>query len=155
MKKYFIVVLSLFIIVACNNKAQQNESETLSGLKTSNFESEIDGKQTHLFVLKNATGMEVCITNYGGRIVSVMVPDKEGNLQDVVLGFDSIADYVNIPNNFGATIGRYGNRIANGKINVDGIDYKLPRNNFGHTLHGGKKALIPKFLMLFKLTIKL
>ena len=144
MKKNFILLLSLFILVACTNKTQQEESETLSGLKKSNFETEIDGKQTHLFVLKNTAGMEVCISNYGGRIVSVMVPDKEGNLQDVVLGFDSIADYVNIPNNFGATIGRYGNRIANGKINVDGVDFDLPQNNFGHTLHGGDKGFDTK-----------
>ena len=144
MKKYFLVFLSLFIIVACANKTQQEESVTLSGLKTSNFESEIDGKQTHLFVLKNAAGMEVCITNYGGRIVSVMVPDKEGKMQDVVLGFDSIADYVNIPNNFGATIGRYGNRIAFGKINVDGVEFELPKNNYGHTLHGGNEGFDTK-----------
>lgn len=144
MKKYFLVFLSLFIIVACANKTQQEESVTLSGLKASNFESEIDGKQTHLFVLKNAAGMEVCITNYGGRIVSVMVPDKEGKMQDVVLGFDSIADYVNIPNNFGATIGRYGNRIAFGKINVDGVEFELPKNNYGHTLHGGNEGFDTK-----------
>ena len=144
MKKYFLVFLSLFIIVACANKTQQEESVTISGLKASNFESEIDGKQTHLFVLKNAAGMEVCITNYGGRIVSVMVPDKEGKMQDVVLGFDSIADYVNIPNNFGATIGRYGNRIAFGKINVDGVEFELPKNNYGHTLHGGNEGFDTK-----------
>ena len=144
MKKYFIIIASLFIIVACANNTQQEETETLSGLKKSNFETEIEGKQTQLFVLKNTAGMEVCISNYGGRIVSVMVPDKEGAMQDVVLGFDSIADYVNIPNNFGATIGRYGNRIANGKIDVDGVEYNLPQNNFGHTLHGGDNGFDKK-----------
>jgi aldose 1-epimerase len=66
-----------------------------------------------------------------------MVPDKDGKMQDVVLGFDSIQDYVNINNNFGATIGRYGNRIKHGKITVAGTEYQLPINNFGHTLHGG------------------
>ena len=84
--------------------------------------------------------MEVTVTNYGGRIVSVMVPDKTGTLQDVVLGFDSIQGYTSVSNNLGATIGRYGNRIANGKIKVAGVEYQLPQNNYGHCLHGGLKG---------------
>src|SRR5690606_27649831 len=99
---------------------------------------------TDLYVLTNANGVEVTLTNYGGRIVSVMVPDKEGNLKDVVLGFDNIDDYVNVNNNFGATIGRYGNRIAKGKITVEGVEYQLPQNNFGHTLHGGPEGFDKK-----------
>ncbi len=144
MNKNFIIILSLLMFVACANSNQQEELATLSGLKKSDFETEIDGKQTHLFVLENAAGMEVCVSNYGGRIVSVMVPDKNGTMQDVVLGFSSIDDYVNIPNNFGATIGRYGNRIAHGKIDVDGVEYNLPQNNFGHTLHGGDNGFDTK-----------
>ncbi|MGV8963611.1 MAG: aldose epimerase family protein [Candidatus Saccharimonadaceae bacterium] len=144
MKKYFFFILGLFAILSCTQKPQTDESTTLSGLRMSNFEAEVDGKQTHLFILKNTSGMEVCITNYGGRIVSVMVPDKDGAMQDVVLGFDSIADYINLPNNFGATIGRYGNRIGNGKIKVDGVEYNLPQNNFTHTLHGGDKGFDTK-----------
>ena len=81
--------------------------------------------------------MEVCVTNFGGRIVSVMVPDKNGKMTDVVLGFDSIADYQNIPSDFGASIGRYANRINKGKITIDGQEIQLPTNNFGHCLHGG------------------
>ncbi len=69
-----------------------------------------------------------------------MVPDKEGNMVDVVLGYDNIADYVAVDNNFGATIGRYGNRIANGKFTIDGVEYQLPQNNNGHTLHGGPEG---------------
>ena len=84
--------------------------------------------------------MEVCITNFGGRIVSVMVPDKDGVMRDVVLGFDSIQDYIKFPSDFGATIGRYANRINQGKITVDGVEYQLPRNNYGHCLHGGPKG---------------
>lgn len=144
MKKNFTLIFGLFILMACTNKTQPEETETLSGLKKSNFETEVDGKQTQLFVLTNTTGMEVCISNYGGRIVSVMVPDKDGTMQDVVLGFDSIDDYINIPNNFGATIGRYGNRIAKGKITVDDVEYELPQNNFNHTLHGGDKGFDTK-----------
>ena len=141
MKKNILFILGLFFFLACTNKSQtEEETTTLSGLKRSNFETEVDGKQTQLFVLNNASGMEVCVTNYGGIIVSVMVPDKDGTMQDVVLGFDSIDDYINIDNNFGATIGRYGNRIGHGKITVDGAEYDLPKNNFGHTLHGGNNG---------------
>lgn len=123
-------------IFACNSKTQEN-ALTLSGLNPTNFEAEVNGKTTQLFTLKNSNGMEVCITNFGGRIVSVMVPDKNGNFQDVVLGFDSIADYINIPSDFGASIGRYANRINQGKFVLDGDTIKLPQNNFGHCLHGG------------------
>ena len=81
--------------------------------------------------------MEVCVTNFGGRIVSIMVPDKNGKMTDVVLGFDNITDYQNIPSDFGATIGRYANRINHGKIVIEGQEIQLPQNNFGHCLHGG------------------
>ena len=81
--------------------------------------------------------MEVCVTNFGGRIVSIMVPDKEGKMQDIVLGFDNIEDYINISNDFGATIGRYANRIGDGKITIDGEAIQLPQNNYQHCLHGG------------------
>ena len=137
MKKKWAFILGLFVLIACTGKTEQEEKETLSGLKKSNFETEVNGKQTHLFLLKNDAGMEVTITNYGGRIVSVMVPDKNAEMQDVVLGFDNIDDYVNVDNNFGATIGRYGNRIGEGKIEINGVEYELPHNNFNHTLHGG------------------
>lgn len=135
-----IVLLTLLVvIVGCNNKQGEEKvsDKTKSGLSATDFQTVIDGDSTNLYVLKNNNGMEVTITNYGGRIVSVMVPDKDGNFKDVVLGFDNIDDYTAVDNNFGATIGRYGNRIANGKINVYGVEYQLPQNNFGHTLHGG------------------
>lgn len=93
----------------------QQDGQTLSGLKRSDFQSEADGKKTDLFVLKNDKGMEVCVTNFGGRIVSVMVPDRDGVMRDVVLGFDNIGDYRTIPTDFGATIGRYANRIGQGR----------------------------------------
>lgn len=89
---------------------------TESGLSNSRFQTEINGEKTDLFVLKNKNKMEVCITNYGGRIVSVMVPDKDGIMRDVVLGFDSIQDYIKYPSDFGASIGRYANRINQGRF---------------------------------------
>ena len=81
------------------------------------------------FSLKNKAGMEICITNFGGRIVSIMVPDKNGQMQDVVLGFDSIADYINVPSDFGASIGRYANRINQGRFVLDGDTIQLPHWN--------------------------
>ena len=112
----------------------------LSGLSRKDFQKEINNKETDLFILKNKKGMEVAVTNYGCAILAIMVPDKDGVMRDVVLGLDSIQDYVKLPTNFGATIGRYGNRINQGKITIDGVEYQLPRNNYGHCLHGGSKG---------------
>ncbi|WP_352421457.1 aldose epimerase family protein [Proteiniphilum sp.] len=141
-----ILLLAIIVIAGCTNKQKEAPAEetTLSGLKKSDFQTVVNGDSVNLYVLKNGNGAEVAVTNYGGRIVSVMVPDRDGKLQDVVLGFDNIDDYVNIDNNFGATIGRYGNRIAHGKIIVDGVEYELPQNNFGHTLHGGPEGFDSK-----------
>ena len=132
------VAALLLTLAACGGK--QQEVKTASGLNPADFQTEVDGKQTALYTLTNANGMEVCITNFGGRIVSVMVPDRDGVMRDVVLGFDSIADYVKFPSDFGATIGRYANRIGQGKFSLDGVDYQLPTNNYGHCLHGGPKG---------------
>lgn len=113
---------------------------TKSGLNTADFISVVNNKPTSLYVLTNKNGAEACITNYGGRLVSLMMPDKNGKFVDVVLGHESIADYVNIDGNFGALIGRYGNRINNGQFSIDDIKYQLPQNNYGHCLHGGPKG---------------
>ena len=137
MKKTFLAALAACLLtVGCTQKVPTGKL-TQSGLDKTKFETEINGKKTDLYVLTNADGMEICITNFGGRIVSIMTPDKDGNLKDVVLGFDSIQDYLNIPSNYGAVIGRYGNRIGKGTFEIDEITYDLPKNNFGHTLHGG------------------
>ena len=137
MNKWITLLLGGMLFMA-SCAGRPSEEKTASGLLPSDFRTEVDGVQTDLFVLKNKNGMEVCVTNYGGRIVSIMVPDKEGVMRDVVLGFDSIQDYLKYDNNFGATIGRYGNRINQGRITIDGITYQLPRNNHGHCLHGGR-----------------
>ena len=139
MKNSFLLAgIAALMLSACNNKPAQEL--TFSGLNPVNFQTEVNNAKTGLYTLKNKSGMEVCITNFGGRIVSIMVPDKNGNMQDVVLGFDSIADYVNIPSDFGASIGRYANRINQGRIVLDGETIQLPQNNFGHCLHGGPKG---------------
>ena len=136
MKKISVWTLCALLLAGCAT----NEKITGSGLLQSNFQTEVDGKKTDLYVLRNANNMEVCVTNFGGRIVSVMVPDKEGIMRDVVLGFDSIQDYIMIPSDFGASIGRYANRINQGRFMLDSVEYILPRNNYGHCLHGGPKG---------------
>jgi aldose 1-epimerase len=137
--KELTLMAGIVAMTACNTQPKQPVL-TESGLERCNFQTEVDGKQTDLFTLKNQNGMEVCVTNFGGRIVSIMVPDRDGKLQDVVLGFDSIQDYINKPSDFGASIGRYANRIANGRFTLNDSTYQLPLNNFGHCLHGGPKG---------------
>ena len=137
MKKLCVWAVAALLMEACTPKA---EKATDSGLLQSNFRTEVDGKKTDLYILRNKNNMEVCITNFGGRIVSVMVPDKDGQMRDVVLGFDSIQDYISKPSDFGASIGRYANRINQGKFTLDGVEYQLPRNNYGHCLHGGPQG---------------
>ena len=127
----------MMIVSACSQ--QKEASLTKSGLDPDKFVGEYNGKPTALFTLENANGMEACITNFGGRIVSLMVPDRNGELRDVVLGFDSIAAYFpeNNQTDFSAAIGRYANRINQGRFVIDGDTVQLPQNNFGHCLHGG------------------
>ena len=137
MKKLCVWAVAALLMAACTPKA---EKATDSGLLQSNFRTEVDGKKTDLYILRNKNNMEVCITNFGGRIVSVMVPDKDGQMRDVVLGFDSIQDYISKPSDFGASIGPYANRINQGKFTLDGVEYQLPRNNYGHCLHGGPQG---------------
>ena len=132
MNRIMTLLAGLVLLASACTSSRQAGEATASGLNPANFRTEVDGKQTDLFVLKNKNGMEVCITNFGGRIVSVMVPDKDGVMRDVVLGFDSIQDYVKYPSDFGASIGRYANRINHGKMTIEGVDYQLPLNNFGH-----------------------
>ncbi|MCK9302379.1 MAG: galactose mutarotase [Bacteroidales bacterium] len=133
MKYKILLLLSItFVVAACNSKNATN-----SNLIPQKFDDQIDGKPVSLITLKNNAGMEVCITNFGGRIVSIFLPDKNGELRDVALGFDNIKDYENIPSDFGASIGRYANRINKGKFVLDGDTIQLPCNNFGHCLHGG------------------
>ena len=139
MKNHILIAgIATLMLASC---AQKSQTElTLSGLNPTKFQTVVNDAQTDLYTLKNKAGMEVCITNFGGRIVSIMVPDKNGEMKDVVLGFDSIADYINVPSDFGASIGRYANRINQGKMVLDGDTIQLPKNNFGHCLHGGPKG---------------
>ncbi|GAC1622905.1 MAG: galactose mutarotase [Candidatus Acidiferrum sp.] len=96
-----------------------------------------DSQPVDLYILSNTKGLKVAITNYGATIVSLKVPDRKGKIADVVLGYDTLQGYVTDKAYFGATVGRYGNRIANGKFMLNGVAYTLPKNNGPNTLHGG------------------
>ena len=122
------------------------DNYTLSSLAKADFNQLIEGKQTALYVLSNAAGAELCITNYGAKIVSLMVPNRDGKLTDVVTGHKSIADYLTSEEPyFGAICGRYGNRIAKGRFEIDGTVYdQLAINNGPNSLHGGLKGFNAK-----------
>lgn len=137
----------LLAFTSCNTSENKNAADNINNdsIAAGNtrdkkaFQQIIDGKSTDLYYLKNKNGVQAAVTNYGGRLVSLLVPDRTGKMVDVVLGFNSVQDYIdaNEPY-FGATIGRYANRIANGKFILDGQLYTLSVNNGTNTLHGGK-----------------
>lgn len=129
--------MATVLLSACGSQQSQI---TVSGLNPANFDSTINGKKTELITLKNANGMEVCLTNYGGRVVSLSVPDKNNKPTDVVLGYDNIhqyADTLRTPSDYGSSVGRYANRIKDAKITVAGKEYKLKKNDAMNCLHGG------------------
>ena len=136
---------SLLLAASCNSTTQkevkvQVHADTVS-ISAKAFEKNIAGKAVHLFTLKNSSGLKAMITNFGGRLVGLFVPDKAGNPVDVVAGFAAIEGYQKSTEPyFGATIGRYGNRIAKGLFHLDGKSYALFTNNGPNTLHGGKKG---------------
>lgn len=110
-------------------------------IATANFEKTVDGKKVQLFTLKNKQGTVSQITNYGGIVVNLWTEDREGNFGDIVLGYNTLDEYLNKPNAyFGSLIGRYGNRIAKGKFSLDGTEYALATNNNENHLHGGVKG---------------
>jgi aldose 1-epimerase len=109
-------------------------------LDPARFAREIDGKPVRLFTLRNRGGMAVCVTNYGAKIEQVLVPDREGRLDDVVLGYDSIEGVVGGAPSVGAFVGRYAGRIANARFSLGGMEHQLAANNGPHCLHGGLRG---------------
>jgi aldose 1-epimerase len=144
MKKIFsgTTILAFYMLCACNN-GSNSTSETSSSDSTTTsvantFQQTVNGKEVNLFVLKNKNNAVVTLTNYGARLVSVMVPDKNGVMTDVILGYDSLSNYLRPGESyFGATIGRYANRVAKGAFKLDGKEYKLVVNDGPNSLHGG------------------
>jgi len=146
MKKIIFVLVVFTAFISCGKK-EATLPATASGLQVSKFAKTLDDKNvTNLYTMKNANGMEVCVTNIGGRIVSIWVPDKSGNFRDVVLGFDNIEQYIPPTTNFGAIIGRYGNRIAGGQMTLSNrATYRLDKNDGNNTLHGGLRGFHTRY----------
>ena len=122
------VATAAIALSACTSN--KTVEETASGLNPARFDSIVNNKKTALFTLKNKNGMEVCITNFGGRVVSLVVPDANGKPTDVVLGYDNLKQYtdsVNSPSDFGSSVGRYANRIGGGKLTGAGKTYQVPQ----------------------------
>jgi aldose 1-epimerase len=139
MKILTFILLIVFGLVSCN----QNKSKIV--IHPEAFNKLLDGKQIKLFTLKNKSGLEITVTNYGGRVVSLNTPDRAGKMEDIVLGYESIDGYLNADEQyFGASIGRYGNRIAKGSFTLDSIQYHLAINNIPNNLHGGVKGFSSK-----------
>lgn len=116
-------------------------ANNLCNLKKEDFQTTVNGKKTDLFILKNAQGYEVAVTNYGGAIVAIMVPDKDGNVANVIQGHDSIQSVITTPEVYRSTlIGRWGNRICKGKFTLGGKEYQLALNDGENHLHGGPKG---------------
>ena len=137
--------LTALAFAACTGGQPAEPQLTASGLDPAKFDTIVGTDTVKLYTLKGDNGMEVCITNYGGRVVSLMVPDRDGQLTDVVLGFDNVAQYMdtqNSPTDYGSSVGRYANRINLGKFTLNGTEYQLKQNDKhpgdrNHCLHGG------------------
>ncbi|MCR5269517.1 MAG: galactose mutarotase [Prevotella sp.] len=121
--------------------ANTTENVNLCGLKREDFQATVNGKKTDLYILRNRKGYEVAITNYGGAICAIMVPDKDGNVANVIQGHDNIQSVINSPEPFLSTlIGRFGNRICKGQFTLNGKEYQLAINNGPNALHGGPRG---------------
>ena len=139
MRIFTLILLVTLTLDSCKERILK------SAILPSDFHQTIGGKQAKLFTLTNKNGIEMSVTNYGGRIVSLMVPDRSGRLEDIVLGYDKLDDYINSNEQyFGAAIGRYGNRIAKGSFKLDNLQYNLAINNPPNSLHGGAKGFSSK-----------
>ena len=134
------LAMGCLTMTACNSKNENKASDQKAGIEKATYGKLPDGQTADLFTLRNANGMTAKITNYGGILVELIVPDKDGKFEDVTLGRNSLASYVENNPFFGALVGRFGNRIAKGKFTLDGKAYSLFINNMGNALHGGKKG---------------
>jgi aldose 1-epimerase len=135
-----ITVTSLGLAATCFTGCETMNNQPIGTITKADFGQTPDGKAVELYTLRNTKGMQATIMTYGGIVTSLQVPDKNGKLGDVVLGYDNLDGYLKSTPYFGALIGRYGNRIANGKFSLDGQAYTLATNNPPNTLHGGLKG---------------
>ena len=132
LREIFIILCFIFIASSC---ATTNKDKAM--ITKSLFGTLSDGREVHLFTLKNTKGVEVGITNFGATVTSIIVPDKSGKMEDVVLGYDSLEGFVNDKSYLGVIVGRYGNRIGKGKFSIDGKNFQVTVNDGENHLHGG------------------
>jgi aldose 1-epimerase len=146
MPKFICLLLFVSLVFSCQQKRETTEAPadhstpTADTMVKESFGKLPDGREVYRYTLKNKNGIEMQVINYGGIVTSLKVPDKNGHGEDIVLGYDSLSDYVRSNPYFGALIGRYGNRIAGGKFKLEGNEYTLAQNNNGQHLHGGVKG---------------
>jgi aldose 1-epimerase len=136
MKNVFLYLIVILLVTACKS----NKTMELPLLKRENYQTTYKGKTTDLFTLKNKNGIVLQATNYGAKIESLFVPDKNGIYKDITFGYETIGECIKGDKYFGALVGRYANRIANGMFTLDGQEYHLPLNNGPNTLHGGESG---------------
>ncbi len=142
MMRSVAIVFSALMLIQCNTtpkQKSQNINNAVS-IEKSTFGITENGATVDLYTLTNTQGVKLDVITYGGRIVSLKVPDNQGKFENIVLGFDNLQDYENSNPFFGALIGRYGNRIANGSFEIDGVQYTLAKNDGPNHLHGGNKG---------------
>ena len=133
MLKSLVFLMSAMILVSCQSKKEESTM-----VEKKSFGKLSNGEEVYFYTLTNKNGLKAEITNYGATVVSLFVPDKNGKLEDVVLGYDDVSGYEKGESYFGGIVGRYGNRIGKGKFSLDGTDYQLSINNGENHLHGGK-----------------
>ena len=132
----YISALCVVFLFGCKDQTAKKQQMSI----TKNVFGQKDGKNVYLYELTNANGLSMKVTNYGGIITELMVPDRDGKTADIVLGYENLDKYIEATPYFGALIGRYGNRIAKGKFSLDGVEYTLAQNNNENHLHGGAKG---------------
>jgi aldose 1-epimerase len=139
MKKSILGLIMLALLLSCGTSQKSEESE--NDAMQSAFNKETKVGKTKLYTLKNEGGIELKMTNYGARIVSIMMPDKAGNYDDIVLGYNTIEEYIDKDSMFlGCIVGRFANRVANGQFTLEDSTYQLEQNEGSTCLHGGKKG---------------
>ena len=141
MMKHIISLLTIIVLCACSNSkknAHQNDTE-IALIPDSAYNTDFGGKKIALYTLESGNGITMQVTNFGGRVVSLWVPDRTGQYQDIVYSHPSIDQHINYQGErcLGPIVGRFANRIAKGRFELDGVQYQLPLNNNGQTLHGG------------------
>jgi len=151
MKKNLVILIAAAILFGCKLMPKKEEKENIKPMTGKALYGMIGADSVFQYTLTNKNGMVVKILNYGGTVTDIITPDKNGKMGDVVLGYDSLAGYLQTGNPyFGCLVGRYGNRIANAKFTLDGKEYTLAANNGPNTLHGGLKGF-DKVIWIVKL----